>query len=205
MTLLHWLLVVFWSVYGFLHSWLATNKVKDQAQKLLKSGYKYYRIGYNLWAIIGLLGLLFWGAIISDPRLWPQSTLLTFVSLMLATYGVIIIRLSFKQYSIREFLGLFSSGEKAPGQSVLRTQGLLQYVRHPIYSGTLLMTVGFALFAPNLTNFIHALCIAIYILIGVSLEEAKLVKEFGATYLEYQNKVPMLVPKLPLRRYINGD
>jgi len=199
MTWLHLLLVFLWALYGFTHSWLATDRVKLQAQKLLKSGYKYYRLVYNMVSTLGLAGLLFWGAWISDTRLWPQSTWLTFLSLVLATYGVIVIRLSFKQYSIREFLGVYSA-QKIPGQASLKTQGLLRFVRHPIYSGTLLITAGFAIFAPSLTNFIHALCITIYILIGLKFEENKLIREFGNSYLDYQKKVPMLIPKFPLKR-----
>ncbi|MGI9543555.1 MAG: methyltransferase family protein [Cyclobacteriaceae bacterium] len=196
MTPSHWLLILFWALYGFMHSWLASIKVKNQAQKLLKSGYKYYRLAYNLLASIGLVGLLVWGALMDDPRIWTQSTILTFLSLMFATYGVIVIRLSFKQFSIGEFLG-FSVLNENKRQPVLRKQGLLHFVRHPIYSGTLLITIGFVLYAPSLTNFIHAACIAVYILIGVKYEELKLVEEFGEAYMEYKKKVPMLIPKIP--------
>lgn len=196
MTTLHGLLILFWAFYGLTHSWLASIKVKNQAQKLLKSGYKYYRLAYNLVASIGLLGLLLWGALISDPRVWPQNNLLTFISLMFATYGVIVIRLSFKQFSMGQFLG-FSTLKEPTEKPVLQKQGLLRFVRHPIYSGTLLIALGFVLFAPSLTNFIHAACITIYILIGVKYEEDKLIEEFGTAYLEYKKKVPMLIPKIP--------
>lgn len=187
-----------WAIYAFLHSFLAASSTKQKVQSFSKSAFRYYRLSYNLFAILGLLGIIIWGAVIPDPRLWPKNNLLAFISLMLATYGVIVIRLSFKQYPWPVFMGITAPPDQ--GQQELKTGGLLKYIRHPIYAGTLLLIFGFALFAPTLTNIIHALCITIYILIGIRLEETKLIAEFGATYLEYQKQVPMLMPKLPWRR-----
>jgi methanethiol S-methyltransferase len=75
---------------------------------------------------------------------------------------------------------------------VFKSPGLYKLVRHPIYVGFLIfawvtpvMTVGHLLFA------IGSL---VYILIGVRFEERDLVKEFGNTYTQYQNRVRGLVP-----------
>ena len=73
-----------------------------------------------------------------------------------------------------------------------KTVGLYKLVRHPIYVGFLIfawvtpvMTVGHLLFAVgNL----------IYVLIGMRLEERDLVREFGDTYTQYQERVRGLVP-----------
>ncbi len=73
-----------------------------------------------------------------------------------------------------------------------KTIGLYKLVRHPIYVGFLIfawvtpvMTVGHLLFAVgNL----------IYVLIGMRLEERDLVREFGDTYTQYQERVRGLVP-----------
>lgn len=78
-----------------------------------------------------------------------------------------------------------------------KTPSLYRFVRHPIYLGLLLafwatplMTLGHLLFAVANTG---------YILIGVSLEEHDLMKEFGTQYRRYREQVSMLVP-LPRRR-----
>lgn len=73
-----------------------------------------------------------------------------------------------------------------------KSPGLYKLVRHPIYLGFLIfawvtpvMTVGHLLFATGSL---------IYVLIGMRLEERDLVKEFGNTYTQYQNRVHGLLP-----------
>lgn len=78
---------------------------------------------------------------------------------------------------------------------------LYRFVRHPIMLGFLIafwaaptMSVGHLLFAGVTT---------LYILIALQLEERDLVKEHGAAYESYRERVPMLVPGLKARR--KGD
>jgi methanethiol S-methyltransferase len=71
---------------------------------------------------------------------------------------------------------------------------LYRLVRHPLLLGLLIafwatpaMSVGHVLFAGVMTA---------YILIGMTLEERDLVKDFGETYREYRRRVPALLPFL---------
>lgn len=46
----------------------------------------------------------------------------------------------------------------------------------------------------RLDDIVVNIVLTIYIIIGIKLEEKKLVLEFGDTYVKYQQEVPMLIP-----------
>lgn len=177
-------LVAGWAVYFFLHSFLATERIKSMFHS------KYYRLWYNATATIGLLLLLAYNGTIKSNLLFARSETLKFFALVSAAFGVIIINLAFKRYDVKEFLGF-----RAKKQQKLDTGGILNHVRHPLYSGTMLIVIGFFLFSPYLSSLVSAVCILFYLAVGIHLEEKKLIKEFGDQYLEYKKRVPMLIPK----------
>ncbi len=73
-------------------------------------------------------------------------------------------------------------------------QGINAYMRHPLYAGTLIVLWSLFFIFPLLNNLIACCCITVYLIIGIQLEERKLVIEFGEIYKAYQRKVPMLFP-----------
>jgi protein-S-isoprenylcysteine O-methyltransferase Ste14 len=88
-------------------------------------------------------------------------------------------------------------GAELPGQS-FKTPLLYKIVRHPLMLGFLLafwatpeMTAGHLLFAIVNTA---------YILIALQFEERDLIAEFGTTYQQYRQRVPMLLPRIFGRR-----
>lgn len=134
--------------------------------------------------------MLFLNGSIHSGYLFSREGLVRYLSLMLTTFGVMTIQIAFRQYRIKAFLGLDEESNE------LNTEGILKVVRHPIYSGIILVTVGFFLFIPNLPTLISCACILIYIPIGIYFEEKKLIRIFGETYREYRKKVPALIPGL---------
>ena len=72
--------------------------------------------------------------------------------------------------------------------------GVHRYVRHPLYLGTFLALWGGFLLHPSAALLISNAITTTYTLIGIRLEEAKLLREFGAPYRHYQQQVPMLLP-----------
>ncbi len=151
----------------------------------------YYRLLYNLLATAGLFFMLFLNASIPSKYILEPTAWTRYFSLMMATAGIFIVKAAFKQYSLGEFLGF-----RIDEQEGFKAEGILKYIRHPLYSATVLITTGFWLFTPNLTTLISAGCIFLYLAIGIPLEERKLIKRFGQDYREYRKSVPSLIPKL---------
>lgn len=173
------ILVGGWLLYFVLHSAMAgrTN-----------------RIVYVLVSTAGLLALLFYNGSIHSLKFFVSEGPVRYVSLVLTTFGVMIIQTSFRQYNFKGFVGL---GTEKPE---LKTEGVLQYVRHPIQAGIILIVLGFFFFIPNLPTLISCACILIYIPIGLYFEEKKLVALFGDQYIEYKKKVPAIIPNRLLQK-----
>ena len=72
------------------------------------------------------------------------------------------------------------------------TPGPYRLVRHPLYVGWF-----FAFWATPTMTFAHllfAFATTAYILVAIQFEERDLVREFGGSYEEYRQRVPMLIP-----------
>ena len=107
--------------------------------------------------------------------------------------GIFVMYLSFKNYDLKEFVGTDFQNKNQPE---LITEGLSEFVRHPLYVGILLFIWGsFGFFATEM-YLTTALFLSIYVRIGIYFEEKKLVRTFGKKYEEYQKNVPMLIPRL---------
>ena len=74
----------------------------------------------------------------------------------------------------------------------LTIRGAYRWVRHPIYTASLLLIWS----QPDLTydRILFNVTWTGWIIIGSFLEERDLVTNFGSAYAEYQQKVPMLIP-----------
>lgn len=65
------ILILLWIVYFVLHSVLAANTVKDFLKNKMGRSARYYRLLYNVFAIISILPVLFYNALISSKVLIP--------------------------------------------------------------------------------------------------------------------------------------
>lgn len=177
-----------WVMYFVLHSYLASETTK----RLVPIGPRPYRLLYSAYSTVGLVGLLIFNGSIRGNYFFASDGLIRYVSLVLTTFGVMTIQLSFRHYGVKSFLG-FKEEKKE-----LKIEGILKYIRHPIYAGLVMVTLGFFLFIPNLPTLISCACIFLYLPIGIYLEEKKLLAAFGEEYKRYMDQVPGLIPRLPL-------
>jgi methanethiol S-methyltransferase len=198
MTISFWIILVSVLAYGGLHSWLASLNLKGWTAKRFGDAFsRLYRLLYNLIAVITLLPVLMLPIILVDKNIyripWPWIAVTLTVQLM----GLLTLLAGVIQTGVMKFLGVCQlvrcEGESEPA---LIVTGLYRWVRHPLYTAGLV----FVWLMPWMTWNLLALNIGItiYIVFGAILEEKKLQQEFGAAYIEYRKKTPMLIPGLRL-------
>jgi len=83
-------------------------------------------------------------------------------------------------------------GNKPTHVMPLAVRGAYRWVRHPLYTSSLLLIWA----QPDLSydRILFNVSWTIWIIIGSLLEERELITNFGEAYAAYQRKVPMLVP-----------
>jgi len=122
--------------------------------------------------------LMLYTAATYSVLIFAPGPISTYIGLMLTTVGIFILKRSFRNYNFKKFIGL-----KEEESSMLKTTGIQAKIRHPLYSGTLLIFIGYFIFNPQLTNLIMLLSLFIYLPVGIRLEEKKLIDTFGEDYL----------------------
>ncbi len=179
-------------LYCVLHSFLADVSVKEKIKKLTGKAFKYYRLAYSLFAAASLIFLLWYQFSVVSSHIFLSTYIQLGASLFLIIPGLIVMVICIKKY-FYELSGIQVLKNKEQ-QITLQKKGLHKYVRHPLYSGTLLFVWGLFLMFPLLSNLLACVIITVYVLIGIKLEEKQLVIEFGNEYSNYAKTVPMLIP-----------
>lgn len=189
-------LISAWFLFGAFHSILASRFVKEKTARHLPGVFSQYRIVYNLFALLTFMGVMAYGFSLSGEWLFEPSVIWEFIALMFATYGLLIIRVAMKSYGWREFLGLEVESDQKMMEKTLKQSGLLGYMRHPLYTGIILIFIGVFFYLPSLIHLVNLGCVMAYIIVGVHYEERRLIATYGKEYEDYRDKVPALFPSL---------
>jgi len=124
--------------------------------------------------------------------LFKQTTFLSIISIVLIILGLVVLVIASKTFNLKEFLGIETYEIKM--ESKLVTKGIYKFMRHPLYTGTILLLSGYFLYVPTLSVLIFLILTFVYIEIGSRLEEKKLLIEFGNDYTEYCKNVKRYFP-----------
>ncbi len=195
----HIYLVILWLLFCLLHSLFAAGWWKLKMSRLLGKSFRFYRFFYSIFATLNLSVILYLLFVIQSPALWSGSVALTLGALLTGVSGVIVMLACVKKY-FPSISGIKAFSRKSSSVPILQTTGLHSYTRHPLYFGTLLFIWSLFLIFPLLSNLISCCLISVYTIIGIYIEERKLVIEFGQNYKDYARRVPMLLPHSFLRR-----
>lgn len=191
MLLNHLIFFCCWALFYAIHSLLASTGVKTK----ISLNQRTYRLAYSTFSILSFTIILLLGASIYSGFVLPPSPITTYVGLMIATFGLFVIKRSFRNYSLRVFLGL---KKESPSDQILKKDKLQSKIRHPLYTGTILLFLGYFIYNPLLVNLISLIALLAYLPIGIRLEEKKLIQQFGEEYLRYKEDIPALFPKIKL-------
>lgn len=166
---------------------------------ILGKSFRFYRFYYSVFATVSLILIISLQIGIDSPPLWESTIAVNVFAILVGTAGIAIMLACMKKY-ISAISGIKAFSRKQNPATVLQTDGLHSYTRHPLYFGTLLFIWSLFLLFPLVSNLIACALISVYTVAGIHIEERKLVSEFGGRYKAYARKVPMLVPLLPIRR-----
>ncbi|MFX0105965.1 MAG: methyltransferase family protein [Candidatus Hodarchaeota archaeon] len=133
-----------------------------------------------------------------DSNIFRISIILNdFVPFLIRLVLFILVTTSAITFIMLSHRALFKSHE-APNSLI--TNGILAYVRNPMYFGILLIYVSFILLSISLISIgFFAIVFLVYNRM-VKFEEKILENMFGKQYLEYRNKVPKFIPN-PFKKY----
>ncbi len=194
------IIILLFGVFGFLHSLLASNRVKNYFVKKFGKLIAFYRVAYNIFAI-----LLFYFIYTRAPR--PHTTIydlnypFDFIILIPQFLSLAGIFWALRYFCVKEFLGInqikrYFNGTYDTGELdenlTLRIKGPYKFSRHPLY----LFSILFLVFRPimDYEYLIFLICIIAYFYIGSHYEEKKLIEKFGDQYLHYKKNVPRIFP-----------
>jgi protein-S-isoprenylcysteine O-methyltransferase Ste14 len=193
-------LILLFALYGFIHSILASQRVKLFIKKTFGKLIAFYRLLFNVLGVFGLY--LIWD-LAPHPQLQIYKLPPPFDYLVLIPQLISLIGMfwCFKYVCFKEFIGLNQidrylkneySDNELDENYTLRIEGPYKYSRHPIY----FFSIIFLLFRAEMDLFYLTMFISFtaYFYIGSYYEEKKMVSLFGEEYTDYQKKVPKIFP-----------
>ncbi len=146
------------------------------------------------WIFVGAQGVLL-VALLLVPRQdhWPTPTWVEVVSVVLGVAGLAV--------AVSAALRLGSALTPTPVPSAtghLTTDGLYRYVRHPIYSGVLVVTAGLVLRSGSVVGVGVGIALVVFFGFKARWEEKRLIRRYPE-YAAYAARTTRFVPS-PWRR-----
>ena len=187
------LLVIAWCV---LHSVMISVSVIEYLKKRLGPIFRFYRLFFNLIAILTLIPVALFAYAIQTQVIFHWNGYMRIGQVILLGIAVLLLFLGGSKYDVRQMLGIKQIREGTSNKAIsdtgeLDTSGVLGITRHPWYLATILFIWARQL---DVSAILVNIILTSYLVVGTYLEEKKLIREFGEKYLAYQKRVSMLIP-----------
>ncbi len=121
------------------------------------------------------------------------------INIVLAVLGIILFTagLLIRWLAIMQLQKAFTVDVAIAKDHRLKTGGIYKRIRHPSYTGLLLICLGLGIGMNSLLSFVVVLLpVFAAVLYRIKVEEAMLSTEFGEAYKNYQQKTVRLFPKI---------
>lgn len=177
-----WLIVLmYWFILG-----LAAKKGNSQEPKMKQF------IQYWLPLIIAvlLLGPGEWfGHTLLRENFVPHTDFVGITGLMIAFFGACIA--CWSRYNLGKNWSL--SVQKKESHELIQ-HGIYKWIRHPIYTGLLLLFIGNTLIVGDYRGILAVIIVFVSFWFKLKKEEQLLTETFGNQYIEYAAKTKALIP-----------
>jgi protein-S-isoprenylcysteine O-methyltransferase Ste14 len=194
-----WAFAIYAVVYGAFIAFLPFYK-KSQVKP--SGAYLAFVVAFALemFGVPMSMYILTWvlGFTLPDGILWGH-TLIGFFGLIPTNIGIAIqlVGALLVIFGWKEIFRRYWSRERSQGDLV--TRGIYRYIRHPQYTGFLLVTMGMIFEWATLPLLIMWPILAVIYYRLARQEEAEMVEHFGQKYLDYRQHTGMFLPRFSLR------
>ncbi len=179
---------LFWEALGLIYLvGIVRNKRTVRRQSSLS---RFLQLGLTLLAYFLLFSPM-WQAGIFRWKLFPQTTATNMAGILLTLAGCLLAIWA------RLILGRnWSMNVTVKQAHTLTITGPYAFVRHPIYSGLLLMVLGTATVFDRFSGVLALGILFLGFWLKLRTEELFMQQEFGEQYLAYKHRVKALIPGL---------
>jgi protein-S-isoprenylcysteine O-methyltransferase Ste14 len=173
-----WIFVIVWLIAAFRTKTIAKRQSRPSA------------LAHRIPVLLGWVLLAY-------PRFGPPLNLQVLpgtMFLQVAGAAICVFGLLFTLWARSTLAGNWSSDVTFKQNHELIRSGPYRIVRHPIYTGLLVMCLGTAIHIGQLRGAVSMVLVAVGFWIKLSQEERLLLRHFPDTYPVYQHEVKALVP-----------
>ena len=190
-----WGYVIVWALLGAV--FILFTPFYKKSQRKPASVYLAFMVAmaFEMFGIPMSMYILAWvfGTSIPEGFFWGHTLVAQFghlgmyIGTVLAFLGIVLVVLGWKEVYRRYWSRESGSGE-------LITDGIYAYIRHPQYTGFLLITLGMLLDWATLPMLIMWPIMAVLYYRLARREEREMEAEFGPSYRQYMQRTSMFLP-----------